>query len=318
MSRLGQVCRGRLATPLRFLFYGAEGVGKSSLAADAPKPIFLDLEDGSALIDCARYPFRDGRGGHVAKSYGELTAAVDDLTKSEHDFETVIIDTIDQLEPMIWSYICERDNPHSKQNLTSIESYGYGKGYQIALDEWRAFCRTLDVLRARRGMNVVLLGHAQIVKFKNPEGEDFDRYTLRIQDKPAGFFREWCDVIGFCCFDGGVANPPGDEKGKRKERARGFSTGRRLMRFERTAAYDAKRRIPLPETVEITAASPWRPITAAMQLVQADAENLIKHIDAEIERIGDEDITQMATEFRRKHNDTKNLVRLLNRLRSMG
>ncbi len=317
MSRLGQVCRGRLASPLRFLFYGAEGVGKSSLAADAPRPIFLDLEDGSALIDCARYRFRDGRGGHVAKSYRELVSAIDDLTRAEHDFQTAVIDTVDQLEPLIWSYVCERDNPHSKQNLTSIESYGYGRGYQIALDEWRAFCRTLDVLRAKRGMNVVLLGHAQIVKFKNPEGEDFDRYTLRIQDKPAGFFREWCDVIGFCCFEGGAA-PITDDKGKAKDRAKGFSTGRRLMRFERTAAYDAKRRIPLAETVELAAASPWEPIAEAVALGRANAENLIKQIDAEIGRIGDEDITQMATEFRRKHNDTKNLVRLLNRLRSMG
>ena len=316
MSKLGNVRRGRLSSPLRCLFYGIEGVGKSTLAADAPAPIYLDLEDGTGLLDCARYPFRDGPGGHVATRYQEIHAALDDLLTAEHEFKTLVIDTVDRLEPLIWSYICKRDSERSNKTFTSVESYGFGKGYQIALDEWRVFCWKLDALRTRRGMNIILLGHAQIRKFHNPEGDDYDRYSLRINEKPAGFFREWCDVIGFCCFEGGAGKLDGDER----DRVKGFSTGRRLIRLERTAAYDAKSRIPLPESVELTSRAPWQPIAEAADIVQQLGSNITtdeleQRIDAELVRLDDEELATKVADVRaRAAGDVRLLARALIRL----
>src|SRR5580658_5343805 len=57
-SRLGQVQRGILRVPMRHMFYGPRGVGKSSLGADAPNPLFADIEGGSPRLNVARYPFR--------------------------------------------------------------------------------------------------------------------------------------------------------------------------------------------------------------------------------------------------------------------
>lgn len=318
MSKLGNVRRGRLPTALRFLFYGVEGVGKSSLAADAPEPIYLDLEDGTAQIDCARYPFRDGPGGHIAQSYAEILSALDDLIKAEHSFQTVVIDTIDRLEPLLWAHICERDSRAFGKPLTGIESYGYGRGYQVALDEWRALGRRIDELRTRRGMHIVMVGHAQVKTFKDPEGQDYDRYSLRVHEKSSGFLREWCDVLGFCCFEA-RAQKLADESG----RVKGYSTGRRLVRLERTAAYDAKSRIPLPQSIELTRESPWAPINDAIDAIRIIASNptpesIHKQIDAELARIGDAELSAKVNEVRQANGDITTLIRVLNRLKQKG
>lgn len=313
MSKLGNVKRGRMSAALRYLFYGVEGVGKSTLAAHAPEPIYLDLEDGTSLLDCARYPFRAAPGGHVAETYEEIVGALDDLREAEHDFKSVVIDTIDRLEPLLWEFVCRRDSESSKKTYESIEDYGYGKGYQVALDEWRALGHKLDVLRTRKGMNIIMVGHAQVRTFKNPEGDDYDRYSLRVHDKAAGFLREWCDVLGFATFEGGAAKAAGDS------RARGYATGRRLVHLERSAAFDAKSRIPLPGAIELAGDAPWRPIGEVAELgADATPELLTDRILDELKRLDDSALTAKVGEAMNKahaSNDTRTLVRILNKLR---
>src|ERR1700690_2473427 len=97
-TMLDKVKKGKLAVAYRFLIYGPEGIGKSSLAADSLDPIFMDIDDGSAGLDVARYPFRDGPGGHVPLSYAEVTAGLDDLATNPHNFKTLVLDTADRLE----------------------------------------------------------------------------------------------------------------------------------------------------------------------------------------------------------------------------
>ena len=55
MSTLNQIHHGRRHTPPRLLVFGTEGIGKSTLAAAAPKPIFVRLHLG--LIGVAARQF---------------------------------------------------------------------------------------------------------------------------------------------------------------------------------------------------------------------------------------------------------------------
>lgn len=41
-------------TPIKTVIYGAEGVGKSSLAAKFPNALFLDTEGGTSRLDVRR------------------------------------------------------------------------------------------------------------------------------------------------------------------------------------------------------------------------------------------------------------------------
>lgn len=317
-SRLHAVQQGTLNVHHRFAFAGCEGVGKSSLAAHAPNPIFFDLEDGTSQLSVARYSFRDGAGGHVAKSYTEILDALTDLRANDHSYETLVIDTVDRLESLIWRYILERDSGkvsavnRGGKRLHSIESYGYGKGFQIAVDEWRGFCSDLDTLRLTRNMHIVLLCHDMIRTFKNPEGDDYDRYHLRLDAKAAGFIKEWCDVVGWCTFEEGAAKLDPDQP-----KAKGYSTGRRLVHFVRTAAYDAKSRIPLPPELELTLDDPWRPLAAALDVgLNLSASQISELIALECMRLSDNALTNKVNiAVEQASGNTATLSRYLNDLK---
>ncbi len=225
--------------------------------------------------------------------------AVADLTVNDHPYKTLVLDTIDHLEGLIWSYVCDRDsgvkseiNKNGKQ-LDSIVAYGWGSGYIVAEAEMRRFLNELDVLRRTKGMEIILLGHAQIRTFKNPDGEDWDRYGLRLQHSDrvsvSGLVKQWADVVGFCRFEES-AGKMSDDDGKK---AKGFATGKRLIHFERSAAWDAKTRIPLPREMFIDESEPWEPIAEAIRLGEGlGADDLMEMIRIELERIDSHDLSE--------------------------
>ena len=238
---LTALIRGRQERPLRALFYGVEGVGKSTLGADAPGAIFLGAEDGTAHLDVTRFP--------APASWADMLEAIRVLGTEDHEFKTLVIDTLDWAEPMLWKHICDRDGKKD------IEDYGYGKGYAAALDQWRVFLAYLERLRDKKQMHVILLAHSWIKPFKNPEGDDFDRYELKINNKAGGLIKEWCDHVLFANYETFASK---DEKTKR---IKGVSTGARLIYTTRTAAYDAKNRADLPESLPLD----WSEFYAAVK-----------------------------------------------------
>lgn len=238
--KLGDVVRGRRPQPKRILLYGVEGVGKSSFAAGAPAPIFLGAEDGTSELDVERLP--------LAVDWQDVLDAVHVLTYEKHSYRTLVVDTVDWAEPMLWKHICKRDDQQS------IEAYGYGKGYTAALDEWRFFLQRVDKLRADREMNIILLAHSWIKPFKNPEGEDFDRYELKLNPKASGVLKEWVDAVLFANYEQFA------RKGEsQKRKILGLATGARWIYTERRAAYDAKNRYGLPPRLPLS----WDDFAAA-------------------------------------------------------
>lgn len=219
--QLSGVVKGKQAKSWRILLYGTEGVGKSTFASQCPAPIFLGAEDGTAHLDVQRFP--------SPSNWDDILSAVKILADDKHEFKTLVVDTVDWVEPLLWAHICKRDK---KQD---IEDYGYGKGYQCALDEWRTFLAALEKLR-EKSINVLLLGHSHLKTFKNPTDEDFDRYELKLHAKAAGLLKEWSDAVLFADYE------TMSRKDAKTKRIRGVSTGARYLYTQRTAAYDAKNR----------------------------------------------------------------------------
>lgn len=256
--KLANVTRGKQKEPYRILLAGVEGIGKTTFAAGAPSPIFLEPEKGSGHLDVPRFP--------VPANFADALEAIAELTTGEHSFQTVVVDTVDWLEPLIWSHICTRDGK------TDIEDYGYGKGYQAAVDEWRKFVSALERLEKAKGMNVVLLAHSQLRSFKNPEGEDFDRYELKLNLKAAGVLKEWVKAVLFTNYETWAIKAKGTLK------AKGVSSGARLVYSTRSAAYDAKNRYSLPAALPLAwadfekAALAHQPLTS-VELVEAIKKN---------------------------------------------
>ena len=132
MSMLESIQSGRENKPPRLMIYGQEGVGKSTLGATAPDAIFVQTEDGLGEIDCRKFP--------LAQNLGDVLAALTALRDEDHNFRTVVIDSLDWLERLIFDEVCKEFGVRSIEKADG----GFGKGYVDALVHWR---KVLSLLR---------------------------------------------------------------------------------------------------------------------------------------------------------------------------
>lgn len=292
------IVKKRLGLPPRVLIYGPPSVGKTTLAADADA-LFVDVEGGSGQLEVARYPFNpdDDVDRYKPRTYDQLCDGVDNLIANRcYGYKAVAFDTGDAIEALIHRHLC------AKYKVDSIEKVGggYGKGYRASIEELRRFQSKLEAVRALLGVTVIIVCHAQAITFKNPEGEDFDRWTLKVHaSKDVSFAAaliEWCEIVGFLHFEGGSKKL--DEDGGREKRARGWSTDRRLLELAREAAWDAKWRLatPMPTQIEIAAERPWSPISDAIarEIALGTPQTVTDQIMAELNRIAADEFTTAA------------------------
>ena len=249
MSMLERIHTGRRHTPPRLLVYGTEGIGKSTTAAQSPKPIFIPTEDGLDQIDCASFP--------LAGKLADVDAALQALLHEKHEFETVVLDSVDWLERLIWDALCEQ------YGVSSIEKVdgGYAKGYTHALTHWRKVLNDLNALRSQRGMCVILLAHAKVEKFDDPEHSAYDRYSPRLHKHATALVNEWADAVLFATRK---IITKTEETGFNRERTiasgLGKDGGERVLRCVGSPACVAKNRFDLPAELPLS----WAALMQAM------------------------------------------------------
>lgn len=233
MSLIQQITKGIKPRPHFIGLYGPGGVGKSTMGATAPKPVFLGTDDGVATMDVASFP--------APKTWADVKAAINELIVEKHEFETLVIDTINGLEPLLWAHVCREANCKSIEDVDG----GYGKGYVRCEEEWVEFFRTLK--RLRQKMNVIVLGHSAIKSVEDPyENERFDRYILKMDKRAAAQLHEAVD----CMFFANFKNVYRKKKGEQKTRAEGDGT--RRMFTEERPAFLAKSRFDLPFEMDLS------------------------------------------------------------------
>lgn len=230
MPLLERISRGKLRTPIRLVVHGPGGIGKTTFASNARRPVILDVEDRSSHLNVARFKPAD---------WVECINFLNEV-KSSPDFDTVIIDTLDHLELMLHSYLCTQ---YKASNINMVAG-GYGKGFAIALDEFRRFVVKLDELRAA-GKDVILLAHSQIRTFKNPAGEDYDMWSMKLHEKTSAYIREKADAVGFAAWDDVGKKAQGASK------AKAITSGDRELRFGHNPAFESKAGFDLPDTMDL-------------------------------------------------------------------
>jgi hypothetical protein len=289
---LGSITQGVVVRRRKLVVYGNEGVGKTSLAAHAPSPVFLLAEAGADALDVPKFP--------RLACWQDALDAIDELRTTDHPFETLVVDTLDHLEPLCHAEVCRQ------YGVDTIGDVPYGKGYPAALDMWRGLTARIDALRDAKDMWVILLAHSHAVPHRDPRLETFDRFTMKLHASASAWLREWSDAVLFAAFDFVT------EKDKNK-RVRAYEAGPRLLLTQETAAYAAKNRFDLPPALPLE----W---SALEDAIAAHAPRSVDRILADIEefrpKLPEERQVCLAVALAKVGRDPQRLARLLNRVRA--
>lgn len=226
---LAGVTRGKQRRAQRVVIYGVESVGKTTFAANAPKPLFLDVEGGTHHIDAARVE---------VNSFEELRGAFAELLAGGHDFRSVVIDSADWAEKLLIEDLLAE---HKKK---SIEDWGYGKGWVQVAERFARVLTAADRL-IEKGINVLFIAHSQVKRVEPPDQmAAFDRYELKLSKQCSPLLKEWADELWFAQFKTKVVE---SESGRMK----GKGGKERILYTTHSAAYDAKTRGGLPEELPL-------------------------------------------------------------------
>jgi len=229
MSFAFEIIQGEEKLPIKLGIYGAEGIGKTSLANELPDPLFIDTENGSARINCRRIK---------TSSWENLIAIVKSVIDNPSICKTLVIDTLDKAESFCIDYLCQ------KFRKANIEDWGYGRGYTILQDEVNRLFELLNKVIAV-GIHVVVIAHGKPRKFELPEEAGaFDRWELKLTRQVGPLFKEWCDILLFCNYKTYVVTTDNNTK-----KAQG---GKRVMYTTHHACWDAKNRFNLPDELELS------------------------------------------------------------------
>ncbi len=255
MSKLlSKIAKGGKPLPSRTFLLGMEGIGKTTFGANAPNPLFITSEDGlSEFPEVQR--FNPENWENVKSVVAEL------LGEDKTEFKTLVFDTSDWLERMIYDWVCADAGTDDINKAYG----GYGKGHDRATTELVVLLRSLDLLRAKHELRVVFLGHVHIKPFTDPAGESWDRWEAKGNKKFAGVIREWADCVLFATRE--------VHKIKRQdgqgEKAAG---GERMIHTTWHPGFDAKNRMSLPEKLPLS----WDAYEAAEK--GSEPEDLVERI----------------------------------------
>jgi hypothetical protein len=232
---LNSIKRSGKPKPPTMLVYGVHGIGKTSFAASAPNPIFLQIEDGLGTIEADTFG--------ILKTYTEVMEAIGSLYTEDHEFKTVALDSADWTETLVWAETCRING------WKSIEDAGYGKGYAAALDLWKMLLDGLNALRDERGMAIVILAHSEIRRFDAPDSEPFDRYQPKLHKGASAILQEHADCVLFCNYR---VNTVKADAGFNKKVVRGVGSGERLLYTVERPAFLAKNRFSLADNMPLS------------------------------------------------------------------
>jgi len=227
--------------PPRILIYGASGCGKTTFALCEHSPkgsaredtVAILTEDGLGDIEANHFP--------LSKTFEAIEEAMGALYTEAHPFKTLVIDSLDWLEPLIWDYTC-------RQNCwDSIEQAGYGRGYVQADYAWRRFFEGINALREEKGMTVVMIAHQQIITIADPELPEYQSTEIKLHKRAAAIAKEYMDIILHARIKTFVSNDPSKTKGKNESvRQLATTTGTRVIITQPKPGATAKNRYHLP------------------------------------------------------------------------
>lgn len=240
------IVKGKLPGPRKLLLYADHGIGKSSFAAGAPNPVFLDIEGGTHDLDVARWD-------EPLNSWPSFLMALDFFYRQPHDGITLVIDSVDWLERLIFNDIA------GKAGVEAVSDVDYGRGLPRAIPMWEKVINKLHVIHRERRMMIVLLAHAKVEHVKNLEGQEYDRfapglYSNKNNEGACKIIQEWVDEVFFMRKKKFVRE---QDAGFNRKQGIAISTEEREILTSESGWASAKNRLNMPTLIPLPQQNAW-------------------------------------------------------------
>jgi hypothetical protein len=134
------------------LLYGSPKLGKSSFASKAPGSLFFECEPGLNHLEVFKVP---------TYSWEAFLEACKLVAKGDHNFKTIVIDTVDNAFKMCSDYVC------AKHGIEYEGDMGHGKGWALVKNEWHRVLTRLASLP----YGLILISHAVDKTIETRTGE---------------------------------------------------------------------------------------------------------------------------------------------------
>tara|TARA_Y100001963_G_scaffold157231_1_gene252873 strand:+ start:5478 stop:6191 length:714 start_codon:yes stop_codon:yes gene_type:complete len=162
------------------MLYGKPKVGKSTLASQFPGAIFAATEPGLKYLSVHQVQIGDWR---------DFKTLCMELLESEHDFRTLVVDTVD----LLWNQLC--DHICRKEGVAHISDFkSFSKGYRMAKDELQRVLTKVANLTTKKGhsMGLVLISHVS-----ETEDDGHLVWAPSISKSPRQVLTSMADVVCF-------------------------------------------------------------------------------------------------------------------------
>jgi hypothetical protein len=229
-----EIIKTGITRPPIILIYGEHKVGKSSFAASCPKPLFIQTEAGLEGIKTDALP--------LCQSYEDFIEQLE-FVATTTDYKTLVIDSLDWLEKLIFRRVC------GEHNVEDIGKIPFGKGQVAAEHKWQMIIDTLTKLNRDKKLIIVLIAHAQVQKFEDPERESYDRYVPDLHKRACPLVCEFVDVIGFAALKTTVVSK---EAGFGATVTKAKVNGERILYLEARGGFTAGNRYGLPASLPLS------------------------------------------------------------------
>ena len=216
---------------------GEAGIGKTSLAATFPNPIVIRAEDGLQSIPVNMRP----DAFPTLKNVDELWAQFNSLINEDHNYKTVIIDSVTALERMFIEHVVASD-PKQPKSINQAMG-GYGAGLAAVAGMHQRVRKAAGILNEKRDMHVVFIAHADTETIELPDEDPYTRYSLRLGKRSVAPYVDDVDMVGYIKLE---TFTTGDG-----ERKKAISDGTRKLVAYTTAANISKNRYGIEEDIHL-------------------------------------------------------------------